>query len=201
MEIKICLIGSAETGKTYFVDKLSGNCLGLNGKEYVPYNATIGCSINEYKLDAIKIQFVDTAGQEKFMGLRDGYYVGSDLAFIFLDKSTLSQKESVKFERDYKRVCDRNLCIYIFNGSDEDFNNVHFSFKKLIKKSELCQIDLSVATKSDIEMLIKYVFTKFDIVSKLNKKKQIHELREKKEKLIKKISQINNKLAELEDRF
>lgn len=56
----------------------------------------MGCQ--SYTLDLttnvgpISVQLWDTAGQEKIGGLRDGYYVNCDVAFVFLD---VCQKKSM----------------------------------------------------------------------------------------------------------
>jgi hypothetical protein len=48
-----------------------------------------------------------TAGQEKFGGLRDGYYICSDAGIIFFDAtSRLTYKNVPNWHRDLVRVCE-----------------------------------------------------------------------------------------------
>jgi len=48
----------------------------------------------------------DTAGQEKFGGLRDGYYVGSDCAIVMFDLSFRSTYKNIPvWYRDVSRIC------------------------------------------------------------------------------------------------
>lgn len=56
----------------------------------------------------------DCAGQEKFGGLRDGYYIQSQCAIIMCDlTSAQSIKNAKKWRADIKRVCDDDIPMVI----------------------------------------------------------------------------------------
>jgi GTP-binding nuclear protein Ran len=80
---KICLVGDGGVGKTTFVKR---HKTGEFEKKYV---ATLGVEV--YPLDfstnhgVVRFNIWDTAGQEKFAGLKDGYYIGSEGAILMFD--------------------------------------------------------------------------------------------------------------------
>lgn len=86
-KFKICLVGDGGTGKTTFINKV------LNGDFIAKYYATqgavtkfltLGVGDNSY----VKYEVWDTAGQEKNVGLKDGYYIGAVAGFFFFDANS-----------------------------------------------------------------------------------------------------------------
>ncbi len=79
--LKICAIGSGNTGKTLFIRKFAENKFDTN---YLP---TLGVDITTKKIcfnnTQIKLILVDTAGQEFFGKLRPSYYRGASAGLIF----------------------------------------------------------------------------------------------------------------------
>ena len=73
---KLVLVGDGGVGKTTFVNKL------LNDKFTKKYVPTLGVEVNKlcFKTNygIIKFDIWDTAGQEKFGGLHEGYSIGAD---------------------------------------------------------------------------------------------------------------------------
>lgn len=78
---KIVLVGTAESGKTTFVTR---HRTGKFEKEYIP---TLGVDVHPLIFHTNRGQICfnmwDCAGQEKYGGLRDGYYIAADGAIVF----------------------------------------------------------------------------------------------------------------------
>ena len=101
---KLVIIGDGGVGKTSFVKR---HLTGEFNKQYIP---TIGAEIRRLTFSTTEgeVHFTcwDTAGQEKFGGLRDGYYQNADCAIILFDVSSrLTYKNVPLWYRDIKRVC------------------------------------------------------------------------------------------------
>lgn len=92
---KVILVGDGETGKTSFMNYLLGNDIP---EEYEPTRGAVKYTIKN-------IDFWDIAGQEKYGGLRDGYFIGADLCLMFYDGDRRSViNASTKWYRDVIRV-------------------------------------------------------------------------------------------------
>lgn len=80
---KICLIGKASVGKSTYLNRL------LNGHFTSNYDATLGVDVHPLRFQTnygpICFNVWDTAGQEKFSGLGDGYYIGANAAIFMFD--------------------------------------------------------------------------------------------------------------------
>ncbi|RLN86733.1 hypothetical protein BBJ28_00012238, partial [Nothophytophthora sp. Chile5] len=98
-EFKLILVGDGGVGKTTFVKR---HLTGEFEKKYVDWYADHACRILLYCITAtlgvevhpltfhtnfgpIRFNCWDTAGQEKFGGLRDGYYIQGQCAIIMFD--------------------------------------------------------------------------------------------------------------------
>lgn len=79
------LVGDGGTGKTTFVKR---HVTGEFEKKYV---ATLGVEVHPLVFHTnrgpIKFNVWDTAGQEKFGGLRDGYYIKGNYCHCQLKKA------------------------------------------------------------------------------------------------------------------
>ena len=114
-EKKLLIVGDGGTGKTTFVKRMMG-C------EFDPiYIATLGVEVHpiiDYKR---KIQYNvwDVAGQEKFGGLRDGYYINADIAIIMYDVTNkLTGKNVINWKNSIQKVCPHIPIIIIGNKAN-----------------------------------------------------------------------------------
>jgi GTP-binding nuclear protein Ran len=99
---KLVIVGDGGTGKTTFVKR------HLTGEFEKKYEPTIGVEVHplDFTTNCGKIRFYcwDTAGQEKFGGLRDGYYIHGQCAIIMFDvTSRLTYKNVPTWHRDLCR--------------------------------------------------------------------------------------------------
>ncbi|XP_066292666.1 uncharacterized protein [Branchiostoma lanceolatum] len=114
---KLVLVGDGGTGKTTFVKR---HVTGEFEKKYV---ATLGVEVHPIKFNTnrgeIKFNVWDTAGQEKFGGLRDGYYIQGQCAIIMFDvTSRVTYKNVPNWHRDLVRVCENIPIVLCGNKVD-----------------------------------------------------------------------------------
>jgi len=81
-EYKLLLLGEKQIGKTCFLRRLN-NTYRLNNN-YIP---TLGVDVTSIDMNKesgkIRLNIWDNAGDIRFRGLKEKYYIGSDLAIIF----------------------------------------------------------------------------------------------------------------------
>merc|ERR1740117_1486888 len=104
-EFKLILVGDGGVGKTTFVKR------HLTGEFEKKYVATLGAAVHPLmfytSLGRIKFMVWDTAGQEKFAGLRDGYYIEAKCGIIMFGvTSRITYKSVPAWHRDLFRVCE-----------------------------------------------------------------------------------------------
>lgn len=114
---KCVLVGDGGTGKTTFVKR---HMTGEFEKRYV---ATLGVEVHPLVFHtnrgAIRFNVWDTAGQEKFGGLRDGYYIQGQCAIIMFDvTSRVTYKNVPNWHRDLVRVCENIPIVLCGNKVD-----------------------------------------------------------------------------------
>jgi len=117
-EFKLVLVGDGGVGKTTFVKR------HLTGEfEKKKYNATVGVEVHPLQFQTNRGLIVynvwDTAGQEKFGGLRDGYYIGGQCAIIMFDvTSRITYKNVPNWHKDLIRVCENIPIVLCGNKVD-----------------------------------------------------------------------------------
>jgi GTP-binding nuclear protein Ran len=110
--LKIALVGDGGVGKTCMLKMLAHD---LFEKKYI---ATIGVDVSpiDMCIDGENIVFNvwDCAGQEKFGGLRDGYWLQSDGVIIMSDATSRLTDLSVEtWKKDVRRVLGNNIPIVV----------------------------------------------------------------------------------------
>ena len=91
---KVVFVGKGGVGKTTTVRSL----MELPFDER--YVATLGVEFHPVRQSSIR----DTAGQEKFRGLRDGYFLGAKKIFLFFDASADPQAEKKELLKWYSLI-------------------------------------------------------------------------------------------------
>ncbi|KAM3373893.1 hypothetical protein P3S68_012607 [Capsicum galapagoense] len=96
---KLVLVGDGGTGKTTFVKR------HITGEFEKKYEPTIGVEVHPLdfftNFGRIRFKCWDTAGQEKFGGPRDGYYIHGQCAIIMFDYYEISAKSNYNFEKPF----------------------------------------------------------------------------------------------------
>merc|ERR1711934_1253663 len=116
-EFKLVLVGDGGVGKTQLINRL---ITGQFNKKYV---ATIGVEVHPLRFHTSRGDIVfkcwDCAGQEKFGGLRDGYYIMGQCAIIMFDvTSRITYKNVPTWYRDIVRVCEDIPIVLVGNKVD-----------------------------------------------------------------------------------
>jgi GTP-binding nuclear protein Ran len=114
---KVIIVGDGGTGKTTFVRR------HLTGEFEKRYIATMGVEVHPLSFSTnmgnVIFNIWDCAGQEKFGGLRDGYYIMAQAAIIFYDQtSRVTAKNVSNWLRDVRRVCENIPIVLVGNKVD-----------------------------------------------------------------------------------
>ena len=109
-QFKIVFIGDGGVGKTIL-------CKNLLGSRFEPrYVATLGVEVHLVEVDNVVFNVWDCAGQERFGGLRDGYYICADAAVVFHNPQG---KDMNNWARDYRRVDpNKTKILHVMSKSD-----------------------------------------------------------------------------------
>jgi len=91
---KIVLSGDGGVGKSAFVARHMSDAFSA------VYVSTLGVDVHPTHFNTsygpIVFDLWDTAGQEKFSGMRDGYYIGAHAAIVMFDVGSLLSRKNVK---------------------------------------------------------------------------------------------------------
>ena len=149
-EFKLILVGDGGVGKTTFVKR------HLSGEFEKRYVATRGVDVNPLPFHTNHGKIVynvwDTAGQEKYGGLRDGYYIEGQCAIIMFDvTSRISYKNVPNWHRDITRICEGiPICL---TGNKVEMKDRKVRPKQILfhRKKNLQYYDISAKSNYNFE--------------------------------------------------
>jgi len=147
---KLVLVGDGGTGKTTFVKR------HLTGEFEKKYVATLGVEVHPLNFHTNFGQIIfnvwDTAGQEKFGGLRDGYYIQAKCAVIFFDvTSRVTYKNVTNWHRDLVRVAETIPIVLCGNKVDIKDRKVKVKQITFHRKKNLQYYDVSAKSNYNFE--------------------------------------------------
>ncbi|MCJ1418549.1 GTP-binding nuclear protein gsp1/Ran [Xylographa parallela] len=147
---KLVLVGDGGTGKTTFVKR------HLTGEFEKKYIATLGVEVHPLgfstNLGNIIFDVWDTAGQEKFGGLRDGYYINGQCGIIMFDvTSRITYKNVPNWHRDLVRVCENVPIVLCGNKVDVKERKVKAKSITFHRKKNLQYYDISAKSNYNFE--------------------------------------------------
>merc|ERR1739848_82721 len=149
-KFKLVLVGDGGVGKTTLVKR------HLTGEFEKKYAATLGVEVHPLTFftnyGGILFNCWDTAGQEKFGGLRDGYYIQGQCAIIMFDvTSRVTYKNAPNWHRDLVRVCE-NIPI-VLCGNKVDVKDRKVKAKSIVfhRKKNLQYYDISAKSNYNFE--------------------------------------------------
>merc|ERR1712134_68261 len=147
---KLVLVGDGGVGKTTFVKR------HLTGEFEKKYVATLGVEVHPLVFHtnrgALRFNVWDTAGQEKFGGLRDGYYIQGQCAIIMFDvTSRVTYKNVPNWHRDLVRVCENVPICLVGNKVDVKDRKVKAKTITFHRKKNLQYYDVSAKSNYNFE--------------------------------------------------
>lgn len=147
---KLILVGDGGTGKTTFVRR---HLTGEFEKRYVP---TLGVEVHPLRFQTnygtLQFNVWDTAGQEKFGGLRDGYYIQGQCAILMFDVTNrITYKNVPSWHRDLVRVCDNIPIVLVGNKVDIKDRRVKAKNITFHRKKNLQYYDVSAKSNYNFE--------------------------------------------------
>jgi len=112
-------------------------------------------------LGAVIFACWDTAGQEKFGGLRDGYYIGGQAAIIMFDVTARVTYKSVPhWHKDLVRVCEEIPIVLCGNKVDCKDRKVKPKEIFFHRKKNLQYYDISAKSNYNYEKPFLYIARK-----------------------------------------
>jgi len=149
-EYKVLLLGDGGVGKEEYVNIL---------KDLFDYD-TLNSSILAEDVVALKLNtnygaitfnLWNTAGQEKFSGLRDGYYNGADCAIIMFDvTSRITKKNIPNLYRDVVRVCE-NIPIVVCGNNVDEKKYKNFPLRAEAKRNLIKHVEINTRKERNCE--------------------------------------------------
>lgn len=143
-------MGEGGVGKTTFVKR---HVTGEFEKQYI---ATLGVEVRALQFHTnhgpIVFNCWDTAGQEKFGGLRDGYYIHGQSAIIMFDVTARDTYKKVpEWHRDLVRVCEGIPIVLCGNKVDVKNRAVKPKQINFHRKKNLQYYDISAKSNYNFE--------------------------------------------------
>ena len=164
---KLILNGDGGTGKTTFVKR------HITGEFERKYIATLGVDVHPLGFDTTygKIIFDvwDTAGQEKFGGIRDGYYIEGKCAIIMFDlTSRITYKNVPNWHRDLVRVCGNIPIVLCGNKADVKDRSVKPKDVQFHRKKNIQYYDISAKSNYNFDKPFLWLARKLSGAPDLN---------------------------------
>lgn len=153
---KIALVGDGGVGKTTFVKLLLTNTFET---KYVP---TLGveprqCNSNNYNGHQNRYDIWDVAGQEKFSGLKEGYYIGSDAAIVMFDLSNKKSFENVPKWIKHLQITTKNIPILVCGNKCELTPVISQDDIKILKNMyNIGYVEISVKNNYNCHSVLKH---------------------------------------------
>jgi GTP-binding nuclear protein Ran len=149
---KLLLVGDEHVGKTSYVSR------HLTGEFPKKYDPTKGVEVKTLDFHTnrgiLKFKCWDCAGQERYGGLRDGYYLKGQCAIIMFDVCRrLSYKNVPNWYRDITRVCGNNIPIVLLGNKVDLHRDREVAAKSITfhRKKNLQYYDISAKSNYNFE--------------------------------------------------
>jgi GTP-binding nuclear protein Ran len=135
-EKKVVLVGDGGVGKSAYVKKL------FTGDFHKTYFATLGVEVYPIKCNEKKFTFWDTAGQDKFGGLKDGYYINADYGIIMCSDFKITNRSIKGWFEDLRRI-NPGIKVILLNNKCDVPHELSEKTLKFLEKNEIEKFDIS----------------------------------------------------------
>ena len=147
---KLILVGDGGVGKTTLVKR------HISGEFEKKYVATLGVDVRPLTFYTTHGQIIfdvwDTAGQEKFGGLRNGYYIGGKCAMIMFDVTArVTYKNVPNWYRDIERICGGIPIALVGNKVDSKDRTVKARHITFHRQKNMQYFDISAKSNYNYE--------------------------------------------------
>jgi small GTP-binding protein len=155
VELKCCLIGSSEVGKTF----LFNTFFNLNTTKI---SSTIGPTsqthIIKFEKQSIKIKFLDTSGQEKIRSVSRGYFKNSNGILLMFDLNNRKTFEDLEgWIKDVSFLCDSEVSILLVGNNKNLLNKRQVTKREaenFANKFNLKYVEINSPDKHEINSII-----------------------------------------------
>eukprot|EP00656_Telonema_subtile_P055240 TRINITY_DN8489_c0_g1_i1.p1 TRINITY_DN8489_c0_g1~~TRINITY_DN8489_c0_g1_i1.p1 ORF type:complete len:422 (+),score=87.24 TRINITY_DN8489_c0_g1_i1:162-1427(+) len=156
VQMKVCLVGEGGVGKTTFVKR---HRTGEFEKRYI---ATMGVEVHPLRFftnnGIVQFNVWDCAGQEKFGGLRDGYFIGGHAGIIMFDVTSVQTYKMVpNWHRDLQRVLEDVPMVLCGSKVDVKDRQVMCKQIRYHRKHSLHYYDVSSKSNCNFEKPFLYL--------------------------------------------
>ena len=149
MEYKIILTGSAKVGKTSFIKKLLNVNNVFDEQNYMP---TLGVNVYPLTINTnhglIRFNIWDCAGDPRFTGLSDGYYLGGNAGIIMVDNNIENLHLIEQIKNNIQLLTGQIPIITIINKCDliEENNDIFEQYQVYTNNN---QNVMTISAKND----------------------------------------------------
>lgn len=150
--MNLLIVGEGGVGKSSYLERLKNK----NIKDmHIP---TLGVDTGIICYKGKKWTIWDTSGTDKFVGLKEGYYLGKDCAIIMISDSILSYNSVEKFKNIILSICGNIPIVIVINKCE--LNNADINYKNLKKKENniiLVSCKENISIYEPLDMLIRMI--------------------------------------------
>ena len=173
-EFKIITLGNSGAGKTSIIKRFVDDVFD----EY--QLSTLGNSFSFRKIKIndtyIKLNFIDTSGQEKFRSLSLSYFRHVDVVLFVFDLNEPKSFESIQYWMDFlnENYSGKNIKAKYLVGNKNDLEQKvdQNLIDELTKKNNISFFSTSAKTKNQIDILFQYIGDELYEYTKKNRKNQ-----------------------------
>lgn len=118
--MKLIIVGDGGVGKSSYVAKLKNQSIK---QHHIP---TLGLETTKITYKGKRFDIWDTSGTEKFSGLKDGYYHGSNCAIIMISDTKQSYEKIEKYKTTILKTCGNIPTVVVVNKCELDEAGVNY---------------------------------------------------------------------------